>query len=47
MYIPYIWRNVFCNPWKVIFLLNIVNDDVVRFCVGTDRKKMVFTGIIT
>ena len=31
MYIPYTWRNILCNPQKVILLLNIVNDDVVRF----------------
>ena len=42
MYIPYIWRNVFCNPWKVIFLLNIVNDDVVRFVWELTERRWFY-----
>ena len=47
MYIPYTWRNLFRHTWKVIFLLNIVDDDAARFVWGNDEEKMVFTDIIT
>ena len=42
MYIPYTWRNVFCNPWKVILLLNIVNDDVVCFVWEQTERRWFY-----
>ena len=42
MYIPYTWRNAFCNPWKVIFPLNIVDNDVVRFVWELTERRWIY-----
>ena len=42
MYIPYTWRNVFCSPWKVIFPLHIVDNDVVRFVWQLTERRWLY-----
>ena len=42
MVIPWTWSNAFCNPWRVIFLLNIVNDDVLHFVWEMTKRKWFY-----
>ena len=42
MYILITWRNILCNPQKVILLLNIVNDDVVRFVWELTERRWFY-----
>ena len=42
MYIPYTWRNVFRHTWKVIFLINILDDDVAHFVWEMTTKRWLY-----
>ena len=39
---PYTWKNVFRHTWKVIFLINIVDDDVARFVWEMTERKWLY-----
>ena len=42
MVIPWTWMNAFRDPWRVIFLLNIVDDDVLRFVWEMTKRKWFY-----